>query len=243
MGIKVAKHGNRAVSSRCGSADVLEALGVRLTPEPEDASRCIEEAGIGFLFAPALHPAMKHVMNARKELGLKTVFNILGPLTNPAGARRQLLGVYSRSLALTMADALRSLGAEAAFVVHGEDGTDEISVAGPTCVVELGSGGIRRYELTPEELGVPRRKLSDIAGGSPQENARIIRDVLSGKKGPHRDVVLLNAAAGAVLGRKAAGLRDGISAAAQSIDSGAALKSLERLVAVTGAAEGAGGKR
>lgn len=233
MGIAVAKHGNRAVSSRCGSADVLEALGMKLTDEPAVMTRCVEEARIGFLFAPALHPAMKHVMRPRKELGIKTVFNILGPLTNPAGARRQLLGVFSEELAAKMAQVLRLLGAEIAFVVHGEDGTDELSISGPTQVVELRRGEIKEYKISPEDLGIKRRNLSEIAGGSPEENARTIREILSGRTGPHRDVVLLNAAAGAVLGEKALRLKQGVALAAESIDSGRALDSLERLISIS----------
>jgi anthranilate phosphoribosyltransferase len=234
MGVPVAKHGNRAISSSCGSADVLEALGVKLRNEPEVMALCIERAGIGFLFAPALHPAMKHVMGPRKELGMKTVFNILGPLTNPAGARRQLLGVFSRELTVTMANVLKALGAEMAFVVHGADGTDEFSITGPTYVVELNDGELQEYQLEPGELGLKKRSLTDISGGSRERNAQIIREVLSGESGPHRDVVLLNAAAGAVLGGKAHDLRQGLAVAAESIDSGKALHSLQTLISVAG---------
>jgi len=230
-GLKVAKHGNRSISSRCGSADVLTALGVRVDLPPERVAACVDEVGIGFLFAPSLHPAMKHAMGARRELGVRTVFNILGPLTNPAGATIQLLGVFDPSLTETVACVLRALGTEAAFVVHGDGGLDELSTTGPNRVSELRAGAIRTYTLDPLDLGLPRSRLHDLQGGDAAANAAMTRAVVAGERGPRRDVVVLNAAAALVAAGAAANLREGLALAARSIDSGQALEALERLVA------------
>ncbi|NPV26634.1 MAG: anthranilate phosphoribosyltransferase [Firmicutes bacterium] len=232
-GLPVAKHGNRSVSSRCGSADVLEALGVKVTILPEQVERCLEEIGIGFLFAPTFHEAMKHAVAPRREIGIRTVFNLLGPLTNPAGAQVQVLGVYDASLTGIMARVLRRLGVERAMVVHGEDGLDEITHTGRTRVSELNNGEIRTYYLDPTDLGLSRGELKDIVGGSAEENARITREVLSGRPGPCRNVVLLNAAAALLVGGKVDHLRDGVQLAAEVIDSGAALAKLEGMIAFT----------
>lgn len=231
-GLPVAKHGNRAVSSKCGSADVLEALGVNMALTPAQVERCLEEKGICFLFAPVFHEAMKHAVGPRREIGIRTVFNLLGPLTNPADAKVQLVGVYDPNLTGVMARVLRSLGVERAMVVHG-DGLDEISHTGETRVSELMRGEIRTYYLSPEDIGLKRGKLADICGGNAEENARMTREVLSGKPGPCRDVVLMNAAAALFVGGKVETLRDGVELAAQVIDSGAALRKLEDLVSFT----------
>jgi anthranilate synthase component 1 len=231
-GLPVAKHGNRAVSSKCGSADVLEALGVNMALTPAQVERCLEENGICFLFAPVFHEAMKHAVGPRREIGIRTVFNLLGPLTNPADAKVQLVGVYHPHLTGVMARVLRSLGVERAMVVHG-DGLDEISHTGETRVSELMGGEIRTYYLSPEDIGLKRGKLADICGGNAEDNARMTRDVLSGKPGPCRDVVLMNAAAALFVGGKVESLREGVELAAQVIDSGAALRKLEDLVAFT----------
>ena len=228
-GVAVAKHGNRSVTSKCGSADVLEALGVKVQQTPEEVARCIDEIGIGFMFAPAFHPAMKHAAPVRRELGMRTVFNMLGPLTNPAGAEAQVLGVYSPELTEVHAGVLQRLGCNRAFVVHGEGGLDEFSVLGSTRVTEVSDGGLNTYQVTPEDLGVTRASAKAIAGGSPEENAGLLVGVLEGKAGPARDMVLMNAAAAMVAGGRAADLRDGIQAAAQAIDSGAAVGKLEQL--------------
>jgi anthranilate phosphoribosyltransferase len=232
-GLAVAKHGNRSVSSNCGSADVLKALGVCLELSPEEVAACIDEVGIGFLYAPLLHPAMKHAIGPRREMGVRTVFNILGPLTNPAGAQAQVLGVYDGALTEMMAQVLGSLGCRAAFVVHGADGLDELSTTGPNQITRLRDGQVHTFILDPLELGLPRATLSDLEGGEAAENATIVRAVLDGEPGPRRDVVLLNAAAGLVAGKLAAALPEGLSLAAQSIDSGAARAKLEGLVAFT----------
>jgi anthranilate phosphoribosyltransferase len=232
-GLAVAKHGNRSVSSRCGSADVLQALGVRLELQPEEVAACIDEVGIGFLYAPLLHPAMRHAIGPRREMGVRTVFNILGPLTNPAGAQVQVLGVYDAELTEMMARVLGSLGSEAAFVVHGADGLDELSTAGSNRITRLKDGSVATFTLDPLELGLPRAALADFAGGDAEENAAIVRSVLDGESGAKRDVVLLNAAAGLAAGGLAADLADGLALAAQSIDSGAARAKLESLVAFT----------
>jgi len=233
-GLPVAKHGNRSVSSRCGSADVLEALGAKVAISPDQVELCVEELGIGFLFAPVFHEAMKHAVGPRQEIGIRTIFNLLGPLTNPAGARAQVLGVYDPHLTGVMARVLRSLGVERALVVHGQDGLDEITNTGRTRVSELVNGGIRTYYIEPADLGLTRGKLDDITGGSVVENARIMRGVLRGDPGPCRDVVLMNAAAALLIGGKAETLRDGMHQAAAAIDSGAALAKLEELIAFTG---------
>ncbi len=229
-GLAVSKHGNRSVSSRCGSADVLQALGVCLDLPPDRVAACIDQVGIGFLYAPLLHPAMKHAIGPRREMGVRTVFNILGPLTNPAGAQVQVLGVYDGALTGMMARVLGSLGCQAAFVVHGADGLDELSTTGPNQVAHLKNGRVRTFVLDPLDLGLPRAKLADLSGGDPQENASIVRAVLAGEPGPRRDVVLLNTAACLVAGGLAADLNVGLSLAARSIDSGAAQAKLEGLI-------------
>ncbi|MCL0095302.1 anthranilate phosphoribosyltransferase [Dehalococcoidia bacterium] len=233
VGLGVAKHGNRSVSSRCGSADLMQALGVRIDLSPVQVAHCIDEVGIGFLFAPALHPAMRYAAAVRQEIGLRTIFNLLGPLANPARVRRQLLGVYSAELTATLAEVLHAMGSERAFVVHGASGLDELSTTGINRVSELRYGQIRTYDLDPQELGLPRANLRDLAGGDLQENAAITREVLKGQKGPRRDVVLLNAAAVLVVGGKARDLREGLAQAAQSIDSGRALQKIGELVKMT----------
>jgi len=233
-GLAVAKHGNRSVSSKCGSADVLEALGVRLELSPEKMAACIDEVGIGFLYAPLLHPAMKHAIGPRREMGVRTVFNILGPLTNPAGAQAQVLGVYDGALIETMAQVLGSLGSQAAFVVHSADGLDELSTTGPNQVSHLQDGQVSTFILDPLRLGLPRATLDELKGGDAEENASTLRSVLGGEPGPKRDVVLLNAAAGLVVGGLANDMVEGLSLAAQSIDTGAARAKLEALIAFTG---------
>jgi anthranilate phosphoribosyltransferase len=231
-GIPVAKHGNRSVSSKSGSADVLNALGVNLNLTPEQVGECISTAGIGFMFAPMFHPAMKHAITPRRELGVRTIFNILGPLTNPAGAKRQLMGVFSPALTETLANVLHMMGGEAAFVVHGDGGLDELTTTGPNQVSELRDGQVRNYTLEPEALGFDRAPFSDLLGGDATENAQITKRILDGTmRNGKRDVVLLNAAAAIVAGGKAADLPTGITLAAQSIDTGAALGKLEALVA------------
>ncbi len=234
-GLGVAKHGNRSVSSRSGSADVLAALGVNLDLTPEQVARCIDEVGIGFMFAPKLHPAMKHAVGPRRELGVRTIFNVLGPLTNPAGTPAQLIGVYDPTLTEPLACVLKELGARAAYVVHGAGGLDELSTAGPNQVSYFGVAGENGHIVTktidPRNCGFAPADPSDLRGGDPQENARITRDILSGRdRGPRRDTVLLNAAAALLVGGAVDGLAPGIGRAAQSIDSGAALSALERLV-------------
>jgi anthranilate phosphoribosyltransferase len=229
-GLAVAKHGNRSVSSQCGSADLLQTLGVNLELSPEQVAQCIDEVGIGFLFAPKLHPAMKHALAPRQEIGLRTIFNILGPLCNPAQAKRQLLGVYDGNLTELMAEVLRALGAEHAFVVHGADGLDELSVTGKNKVSHLYHNHIESYYLNPEELGLPQAKLSDLAGGSKEDNAETTRALLKGKQGPKRDAVLLNAAAVLIAGDKASSFSEGLAQAAEAIDNGSARRKLEHLV-------------
>jgi anthranilate phosphoribosyltransferase len=231
-GIPVVKHGNRSVSSMCGSADVLSALGVNLTIGPEAQAGIIEQVGIAFLFAPSHHPAMRHVMAARQELGCRTVFNILGPLTNPAGAGAQVLGVYHPGLTVTMAEVLRLLGVSRAMVVHGS-GLDEITTTGETLVSELSDNHIRNYTISCGTFGIPSAHLSDLAGGDAGTNARIVRDILGGERGACRDIVLLNAGAAIYVGGGARDLREGIGHAASSIDSGRALARLDALVEAT----------
>jgi anthranilate phosphoribosyltransferase len=231
-GVTVAKHGNRAVSSRAGSADVLTALGVDVDAPKEVVERCIEEVGIGFLFAPRLHPAFKAVAGLRRELGVRTIFNLLGPLANPAGARHQVMGVYEPRWVPVIGGVLAALGAAHAFVVHGE-GLDEIAVTGMTHVCEVRGGKCERYAILPEDLGLARHREADIAGGDAGENARILRDVLSGQKGGPRDAAVANAAAALVAAGAADDLRDGVRRAAESIDGGAAAEKLSRLVAAT----------
>jgi anthranilate phosphoribosyltransferase len=233
-GVPVAKHGNRGMTSPCGSADVLEALGVCITCPPERVTACVDEAGIGFMFAPAHHPATKFAGPVRRELGFRTVFNLLGPLTNPAGATAQVIGVFDPALTELLATALRNLGSRRAFVVHGLDGLDELSTLGRTRVSELKDGVVRTYELTPDEAGLPLATAADLNhAGSPEANAVVVREVLAGQPGPRRDIVLLNAAAGLVAGGAADTLREGIERAAAAIDSGAAAERLEHMRAVS----------
>jgi anthranilate phosphoribosyltransferase len=229
-GIRVAKHGNRSVSGICGSADVVEALGIRIDLPPDAVARCIDEVGIGFLYAPLLHSAMRYVMLARREMKIRTVFNLLGPLCNPAGANAQVLGVYSEKLTDMMAQVLCELGARRALVVHGLDGLDEITISGETKICEVRDGVVRTYYVVPEDFGLERAPIDHIQGGDAACNARIIREVLSGSSGVRRDVVLLNAAAGLVAGGRASSLREGIACARDSIDSGSAHSCLEKLV-------------
>jgi anthranilate phosphoribosyltransferase len=234
-GVRVAKHGNRSLSSKCGSADVMEALGVKISLPTAVLAACLEEVGIVFLFAPAMHSAMKYVQPARRELRLRTIFNLLGPLTNPARASAQVVGVYSLDLVEKLAEALSMLGARRALVVYGMDGLDEISISGPTRIAEVREGSVRTYEVTPEEFGIKRALLEDISGGNAETNATIIREILAGKKSPGRDVVLLNAAAALVAAGKAEHLKDALPLAAKSIDSGAATAKLDALVQFTAA--------
>jgi anthranilate phosphoribosyltransferase len=229
-GVKVAKHGNRSVSSLCGSADVVEALGINLDLPPVRVAQCIDEVGIGFLYAPLLHTAMKHVGPARRELGIRTVFNVLGPLTNPAGANAQVIGVYARHLVEPLARVLAELGTIRAFVVHGADGLDEISTTGESWVAEVREGVVRTAAVRPEDFGVPRATIADLLGGDREQNAEIIRRILAGELGPKRDMVVVNAGAALVAGGRARDFKEGAQHAAQSIDSGAALEKLEALV-------------
>ncbi len=228
-GVRVAKHGNRSVTSKCGSADVMEALGVNISLPPARLAACLEQVGITFLFAPAMHSAMKYVQPARRELRLRTVFNLLGPLTNPAGATCQVVGVYSDDLVEKLAEALSMLGLHRALVVHGSDGLDEITITGPTRIGEVREGHVQTYEVTPEEFDLPRATLDDISGGDAALNASLIRDVLAGNKSARRDVVLLNAAAALVAAGRADHLRDAVPLAAKAIDSGAAERKLDAM--------------
>ena len=228
-GVPVAKHGNRSVSSQCGSADVLTELSVRIDLEPEEVGRCVDELGIGFLFAPALHPAMKHAIGPRRELGLRTVFNILGPLTNPAGAKRQLLGVFAAALTDVMANTLRDLGSTHALIVHGLEGMDELSTIGPTRVSELRDGEVRTREVRPEQFGLDRAEPEEIEGGDPAHSAETLLTAISGEEGPPRDIVLLNAGAAIYVGGRAPSIGDGIGLACAAIDSGAARAKLDAL--------------
>jgi anthranilate phosphoribosyltransferase len=232
-GVRVAKHGNRSVTSKCGSADVMEALGVNISLPPVRIAACLEQVGIAFLFAPAMHSAMKYVQPARRELRLRTVFNLLGPLTNPAGASAQVVGVYSADLVEKLAEALSMLGVHRALVVHGDDGLDEITITAPTRVAEVRDGNVRSYEVAPEEFGFPRASLHAISGGDASDNAAIVREILGGKKSACRDVVLLNAAAALVAAARADHIRDALPLAAQSLDSGAARRKLEAMVRFT----------
>jgi anthranilate phosphoribosyltransferase len=232
-GVKVAKHGNRSVSSTCGSADVLEALGVNLTVTPEKVEECIRKAGIGFLFAPALHGAMKHAIGPRREIGIRTIFNILGPLTNPARADRQVLGVYRAELVETLGQVLAGLGCRRGFVVHGDDGMDELTLTAPTKVAEICDGQVRLQTITPEQFGFSRCALSELQGGDAVQNATIVRAVLAGEAGPKRDVVLLNAAFALVAAGVTETIAEGVELARSAIDSGAARDRLQQLVALT----------
>jgi anthranilate phosphoribosyltransferase len=229
-GCTVAKHHNRSVSSQCGSADVLEALGVKYALPPERAEACLQEFGLAFLFAPTFHPATRHAAVPRREIGIRTIFNLLGPLTNPAGATIHLAGLYREDLLQPVAEVLRNLGSKAAFVVHSEDHCDEISIAGKTTVCQLKDRNIETYQIEPERSGLKRAPLKEIQGGTPEKNADILLQVLRGKPGPSRDVVLLNAAAVFVAAEKVSNLQDGIEMARESIDSGRAMKKLEDLI-------------
>lgn len=229
-GIAVAKHGNRSASSRCGSADVLEQLGVDIEASPETVGHCIDEIGIGFLFARALHTAMKNVAHVRQQLEVRTTFNILGPLTNPANADGHVLGVFEQRLVALLAEVLLNLGVRHAFVVHGCDGLDEFTLTGPSHVAEAKDGHVETYLIKPEQLGLSIAPREALAGGDAPTNAALLRGVLEGKRGPHRDIVLLNAAPAIVAGEGAGNLRGAVERAAKSIDSGAALDKLEQLV-------------
>lgn len=234
-GATVAKHGGRAASSSCGSADVLEALGINISLSAEQIAYCIDNAGLGFMFAPMMHPAMKHAVGPRKEIGIRTVFNMLGPLTNPAGAKRQIIGVFSQDITETMARVLASLGTERAMVFHGLDGLDELSTLGETRVSEIKDGEVRTYTMLPSDVGLDTARAEDLAAGdgSVEDNVRAFMSVLEGNKGAKRDIVLLNASAALVVTGIANSLEDGIALAAKSIDSGAALNALERFKTVT----------
>ncbi|HCV21847.1 MAG TPA: anthranilate phosphoribosyltransferase [Candidatus Latescibacteria bacterium] len=234
-GLTVAKHGNRAMSSRCGSADVLAQLGVNVEATPDQVGHCLDEAGIGFLFAPALHGAMKHAIGPRKELGTRTVFNVLGPLTNPAGAKRQLIGVFAPDLTETMAGVLGALGSERAFVVHGHDGLDELTLTGPSRVTELADGATKTYDVTPEDFGLQRVSVDQLAGGDAAQNAAILTSILDGELGPAADVVVMNAAAAIVAGGVSQDLASGVKVARDSIEFGKARASLDRLRDVSNA--------
>ena len=232
-GVPIAKHGNRALSSRSGAADVLGALGVKIDLNAEQVGRCINEAGIGFMFAPAHHPAMKNVGPTRVELGTRTIFNLLGPLSNPAGVKRQMVGTFSKHWIEPMAQVLGNLGSECVWVVHGSDGLDEITTAGPTSVAALENGKVRTFEVTPEDAGLPRAKPEALRGGDAEQQAKALLDVLKGKAGAFRDVSLLNAAAALIVAGKAKDLKAGAALAAKSIDSGEAEGRLDRLIAVS----------
>jgi anthranilate phosphoribosyltransferase len=232
-GIPIAKHGNRALSSRSGAADVLGALGVRIDLRPDEITRCIYEAGIGFMFAPAHHPAMKHVGPTRVELGTRTIFNLLGPLSNPAGVKKQMVGVFSRQWVEPLANVLKNLGSERAYVVHGSDGLDEITTSGPTTVAALEDGKVTTFEINPADVGLALAKPEQLRGGDAETNAAALTDVLKGKKGPFRDVALLNAAAAIVVAGKAKDLKEGIAIATKSLDSAEAEARLDRLIAIS----------
>ena len=232
-GVKVAKHGNRSVSSACGSADVLEKLGINLNVTPEKVEQCIDRIGIGFLFAPALHGAMKHAIGPRREIGIRTIFNILGPLTNPAGADCQVMGVYRSDLVEKLAGVLHKLGCRHGFVVHGSDGMDEMTITGETLVAEVTPSGVKLSTITPEQLGLGRCDMAALKGGDATANAVIVRSVLAGEKGPRRDIVLLNAAYALVAAGKTVTPAKGMLLAAEAIDSGRALQQVEKLAAMT----------
>ncbi len=232
-GVTVAKHGNRSVSSKSGSADVLQALGVNIEMPSHRVEECLKEVGIAFLFAPMMHLAMKYAIGPRREIGVRTIFNVLGPLTNPAGVKSQIMGVYSADLTGILAQALGNLGITHAFVVHGMDGLDEITITDKTKVSELQSGTVKDYFIHPSDFGLATGKAADLKGGDAKENAAMTIDILKGQKGPRRDIVLLNAAAGLVASGKAKDFQEGIRLATESIDSGAAMKKLEQLKAFT----------
>lgn len=232
-GVPVAKHGNRSVSSLSGASDVLAALGVKLDTPPQTAERAVREAGVCFLWAPMHHPAMKAWAPVRAELGIRTLFNLLGPMCNPAGVGAQVLGVFDRRWLEPLAHVMRNLGSQRVWVVHGADGLDELTTTGPTHVAQLDDGDITVFEVVPEDAGLPRASLADLKGGDAATNARAIRDVLAGKPGPFRDIVVLNAAAAMIVAGRAASLADGVEQAARSIDEGRAAAALDRLVAIT----------
>ena len=232
-GIPVAKHGNRSVSSSCGSADILEALGVKIDLEPQKVENCLAETGFGFMFAPLFHPAMKHAIGPRKEMGIRTIFNILGPLTNPAGAKRQVLGVFSNDLTETMAQVLAKLGTVHAFVVHSEDGLDEITNTGRTKVSELRDGKVNTYYIAPEDIGFKRAEIKDLKGGSIEDNTNITIDILKGAKGPKRDITVFNAAAALIAGNEAGDFKGAAEKVNEAIDSGKAMKKLEEIKEVS----------
>jgi anthranilate phosphoribosyltransferase len=232
-GVPVAKHGNRALSSRSGAADVLSALGVKIDVSPQQVSRCVTEAGIGFMFAPAHHPAMKNVNPTRVELATRTIFNLLGPLSNPAGVVRQMVGVFSRQWVQPLAQVLKNLGSESVWVVHGSDGLDEITLTGPTFVAALEKGAIRSFEITPEDVGLKRVPGEALKGGDATANASALRSVLEGSPSPYRDVALLNAAAAFVVAGRAKDLKEGMALGTKSIGDGAAAERLKRLIAVS----------
>lgn len=232
-GVPIAKHGNRSVSSRSGSADVLEALGVKIDLPPEKVEKCLFETGFGFLFAPLFHPAMKYAIGPRREIGVRTIFNILGPLTNPAGAKRQVLGVFADRLTEPLAEVLGNLGAEDVMVVHGEDGLDEITVSDGTRVSRLKHGRVETSYLSPEDFGLVRSPVSSLVGGDKDENAKILRGILKGEKGPKRDIVLINSAAALVVAGRTDDFREGVIIAAEAIDSGTAMKKLEEIIKVS----------
>lgn len=234
-GVKVAKHGNRSVSSNCGSADVIRELGINIDIPPEKVSECLQEAGIAFLFAPMLHASMKYAIGPRRELGVRTFFNILGPMTNPAGAKRQLMGVYSRDLVEKVAGVLADLGSERAFVAHGSDGLDEITTTGETFIAEVNDGSVSTYTITPEDFDIPVAKPEALLGGDTAENAGIFKSILSGQTGPHRDIVLLNAAFAICAGGKADTPADGLKLAGTSIDTGSAMAKYETVRELTNA--------
>jgi anthranilate phosphoribosyltransferase len=234
-GLKVAKHGNRSVSSISGASDVLAALGVKLDVGPAVVSRAIAEAGVGFMWAPMHHPAMKHWAPIRAELGIRTLFNLLGPISNPAGVTRQVVGVFARQWVEPIAEVLKGLGADHVWVVHGHDGLDELTTTGSTHVAEVRDGRVEVFEVTPADAGLMPARLSDLLGGDAGSNAEAIRDVISGKRGPFRDIVLLNTAAALIVGGKARDLRAGVALAAEAIETGAASAALKRLIAVTNA--------
>ncbi|MFD0958824.1 anthranilate phosphoribosyltransferase [Paenibacillus chungangensis] len=234
-GIRVAKHGNRAMSGKAGSADVLEALGVQISLSPEQAAACLERIGLCFMFAQIYHPSLRHAAAPRRELGVRTIFNMLGPLTNPAGADRQLLGLYDRSRTETIAEVLRELGLKRAMVVSSHDGLDEISISAPTQISELNGGVITTYDVTPEQLGLKRSPISQVSGGDPAKNADIIRAIFQGEEtGAYRDIVLANAGACIYIGGGASSLTEGVDLAASTIDSGAASAKLQQLIEMTG---------
>lgn len=232
-GVPVAKHGNKALSSKSGSAEVLEKLGVKLDIGPDQIRRCIDEAGIGFMFAPAHHSAMKHVGPTRAELGTRTIFNLLGPLSNPAGAKFQVVGVFDYKWVEPLAHVLKNLGSTRVWVMHGSDGLDELTTTGPSSVAELKDGSVSTFEVTPEEVGLPRADAADLKGGDPDENTAALRRLLDGESGPYRDIVALNAAASLVVAGKAPTLKDGVQMAGDAIASGAAKAALDKLVAVS----------